>query len=333
MRIVWAARAEDPEMAGCLPLFFLGLISKSPIYMDWNEILCERSYAFEQVAKDPNVNHDIPLLPPAPLVSPLLSTLRLPQKPIFLRFQFSPINANSFDISTTFFDTTDPEEISTFCPPKRPEDFVPPPSFDEGPFEDEIAKAYEELYGAAYSGETFLGNNVYAMDSKVKKTTGFGSKSKKEKVRDGFAERVVQVRRVTEVVKGGKQLHSGLFWWWVINRRMCGLELARLRRNIITVPMTKYKTLPHRRKTDYGAARVMLRPASPGTGVIAGATISIMHDRIVLELAGVENASGKKLGSNDALNNARATVVAVQKMRQFSEVAEERGIPMEELWK
>lgn len=63
------------------------------------------------------------------------------------------------------------------------------------------------------------------------------------------------------------------------------------------------------------------------------ATISIMHDRIVLELAGVENASGKKLGSNDALNNARATVVAVQKMRQFSEVAEERGIPMEELWK
>ena len=48
---------------------------------------------------------------------------------------------------------------------------------------------------------------------------------------------------------------------------------------------------------------------------------------------GVENALGKQLGSNNALNNARATVVAVQQMRQFSEVARERGIPMEELWK
>lgn len=73
---------------------------------------------------------------------------------------------------------------------------------------------------------------------------------------------------------------------------------------------------------------MMLRPASPGTGVIAGGAV-----RIVLEMAGVENALGKQIGSKNALNNARATVVAVQKMRQFSDVARERGIPMEELWK
>lgn len=79
---------------------------------------------------------------------------------------------------------------------------------------------------------------------------------------------------------------------------------------------------------DFGAAKVMLRPASPGTGVIAGGSV-----RVVLEMAGVENALGKQLGSGNALNNARATVVAVQKMRQFREVALERGIPMEELWK
>ena len=79
---------------------------------------------------------------------------------------------------------------------------------------------------------------------------------------------------------------------------------------------------------DYGAAKVMLRPASPGTGVIAGGAV-----RIVLEMAGVENALGKQLGSNNALNNARATVTAILKMRQFREVALERGIPMEELWK
>lgn len=73
---------------------------------------------------------------------------------------------------------------------------------------------------------------------------------------------------------------------------------------------------------------MMLRPASPGSGVIAGGAV-----RVVLELAGLQNALGKQLGSNNALNNARATVEAILKMRQFREVAEERGIPMEELWK
>lgn len=84
----------------------------------------------------------------------------------------------------------------------------------------------------------------------------------------------------------------------------------------------------YRSEGDYGAAKVMLRPASPGTGVIAGGAV-----RIVLEMAGVENALGKQLGSNNALNNARATLAAVQQMRQFRDVAQERGIPMEELWK
>ncbi|GKV10928.1 hypothetical protein SLEP1_g22232 [Rubroshorea leprosula] len=66
----------------------------------------------------------------------------------------------------------------------------------------------------------------------------------------------------------------------------------------------------------------MLRPASPGTGVIARGAV-----RIVLEMAGVENALGKQIGSKNALNNARATVVAVQKMRPFRDVARERGNP------
>lgn len=256
----------------------------------------------------------------------------------------SPIKANSTDIDTTFFDNADPEAISTFDPPEPPEGFVPPPSFDEGPLEseDEIAKAYEEIYGPAYSGETFLGNDIYVMDSKVKKTSGLGSKNKREKVKDGFEERVVQVRRVTKVVKGGKQLHFRAIVVVGDKKGQVGVGVGKAkeviaavqksavnaRRNIVTVPMTKYLTFPHRSDGDYGAAKVMLRPASPGTGVIAGGAV-----RIVLEMAGVENALGKQLGSNNALNNARATVVAVQKMRQFSEVAKDRGIPMEELWK
>ena len=83
-----------------------------------------------------------------------------------------------------------------------------------------------------------------------------------------------------------------------------------------------------RADADFGAARVMLRPACPGSGVIAGGAV-----RVVLEMAGVENALGKQLRSKNPLNNARATIKATQMMRQFKDVSEERGIPMEELWK
>ncbi|KAK9267958.1 hypothetical protein L1049_010395 [Liquidambar formosana] len=287
------------------------------------------------------------LLTPPPHIPTILTITtpkRLHPSLSIARLTLTTTKANPSDIDTTFFDNLNPEEDVVFDPPAPPEGFVPPPSFDEDPPEpeDEIAAAYEELYGPAYSGVSVLGNDIHVMDSKVKKATGFGSKVKKEKVRDGFEERVVQVRRVTKVVKGGKQLHFRAIVVVGDKQGQVGVGVGKAkevigavqksatnaRRNIITVPMTKYLTFPHRSEGDYGAAKVMLRPASPGTGVIAGGAV-----RIVLEMAGVENALGKQLGSKNALNNARATVVAVQKMRQFSDVARERGIPMEELWK
>ncbi|MBA0745595.1 hypothetical protein Gogos_008166 [Gossypium gossypioides] len=261
----------------------------------------------------------------------------------FRSFSLTP-QAKASDIEISFFDDLNPEdEAVAFDPPTPPEGFIPPTAFDDGPeeTEDEVAAAYEELYGPAYSGVSVLGNDVYVMDSKVKKTSAFG-KVTKEKVRDGFEERVVQVRRVTKVVKGGKQLHFRAIVVVGDKQGQVGVGVGKAkeviaavqksavnaRRNLITIPMTKYLTFPHRSEGDYGAAKVMLRPAAPGTGVIAGGAV-----RIVLEMAGVENALGKQLGSKNALNNARATVVAVQKMKQFREVAQERGIPMEELWK
>ncbi|XP_068659253.1 small ribosomal subunit protein uS5c [Aristolochia californica] len=268
-----------------------------------------------------------------------------PSKPKYLGFHRPlAIRAVSSDIDTSFFDNLDPNEEFTFDPPEPPEGYTPPPCFDEGPpeTEEEIAAAYEEIYGPAYSGVSVLGNDVNVMDAKIKKATGFGSKRKKEKIKDGFDENVVQVRRVTKVVKGGKQLHFRAIVVVGDKKGQVGVGVGKAkevigaveksardaRRNIVTVPLTKYSTFPHRADGDYGAAKVMLRPASPGTGVIAGGAV-----RIVLEMAGVENALGKQLRSKNALNNARATVVAVQKMRQFRDVALERGIPMEELWK
>nr|AFK40294.1 unknown [Medicago truncatula] len=242
------------------------------------------------------------------------------------------------------FDITIPEGDLPFNPPEIPEGFIPPPSIDDGPDEDEdeIAAAYEELYGVAYSGVSVLGNDINVMDKKARKDTGFGSGVKKEKIRDGLEERVIQVRRVTKVVKGGKQMRFRAIVVVGDKQGRVGVGVGKAkevvsavqksainaRRNLIRVPMTKYLTFPHRTDGDYGASKVMLRPASPGTGVIAGGSV-----RIVLEMAGVENALGKQLGSDNALNNARATIAAVQKMKQYSEVAEERGIPMEELWK
>jgi small subunit ribosomal protein S5 len=71
----------------------------------------------------------------------------------------------------------------------------------------------------------------------------------------------------------------------------------------------------------------MMRPAAPGTGVIAGGAV-----RTVLELAGVKNILAKQLGSGNPLNNARAAVDALGTLRTFAEVSEERGIPIENLY-
>jgi small subunit ribosomal protein S5 len=70
-----------------------------------------------------------------------------------------------------------------------------------------------------------------------------------------------------------------------------------------------------------------MRPAAPGTGVIAGGAV-----RTVLEMAGVRNVLAKQLGSNNPLNNARAAANALASLRTFSEVAEERDIPVENLY-
>ncbi|CAN1229457.1 30S ribosomal protein S5, chloroplastic [Linum grandiflorum] len=170
--------------------------------------------------------------------------------------------AKSKEINTAKFESDiEPEEEPTFDPPEQPDGFIPPPYFDEGPPEtdEEITAAYEEMYGPAYSGESVLGNDVYVMDKNKKKLTAFG-KLKREKVRDGFEERVIQVRRVTKVVKGGKQLHFRAVVVVGNKQGQVGVGVGKAkevaaavqkstinaRRNVVTVPLTKYSTFPHR---------------------------------------------------------------------------------------
>jgi small subunit ribosomal protein S5 len=103
--------------------------------------------------------------------------------------------------------------------------------------------------------------------------------------------------------------------------------VADARKHAIDVPLTKSNSIPHPTNGIGGGAKVMIRPASPGTGVIAGGAV-----RTVLELAGVKNILAKQLGSSSPLNNARAAINALATLRTFGEVARARGITLEQLF-
>ena len=101
--------------------------------------------------------------------------------------------------------------------------------------------------------------------------------------------------------------------------------VADARKNLITVPLFN-TTIPHMITGRSGAGSVILRPASKGTGVIAGGAV-----RAVLELAGVENILSKSLGSKSPLNAANATLNALKSLRPFKEVAKTRGLEVKQM--
>ena len=154
-----------------------------------------------------------------------------------------------------------------------------------------------------------------------------------------WTERVVQISRVTKVVKGGKKLSFRAIVIVGNQKGQVGVGCAKAseviiaiqkaiadgRKNLITVPIFK-TTIPHPITGKSGAGAVMLRPASEGTGIIAGGAV-----RSVLELAGIGNILSKSLGSKSPLNAANATMDALKRLTPFSEVAKRRGLTMAEL--
>jgi small subunit ribosomal protein S5 len=166
------------------------------------------------------------------------------------------------------------------------------------------------------------------------------AKKPREKESD-WQERVVQIRRVTKVVKGGKKLSFRAIVVVGNERGQVGVGVGKAsdvigavkkgvvdgKKHLVEVPLTKANSIPHPATAAGGGAKVMVRPAAPGTGVIAGGAV-----RTVLELAGVKNVLAKQLGSDNPLSNARAAVNALGTLRTFSEVAEDRGVPVERLY-
>lgn len=145
-----------------------------------------------------------------------------------------------------------------------------------------------------------------------------------------FEEEVIQIDRVTRVVKGGRRLRFRATVVIGDKRGRVGFGIGKAnevtvaikkavsqaKKHLIRVPITKSDSIPHKIQIKFKAATVLLIPAGPGTGIIAGGAI-----RKVAELAGIKNLLSKELGAVNRLNNAQATLIALKKLREISSLA------------
>lgn len=150
-----------------------------------------------------------------------------------------------------------------------------------------------------------------------------------------FVERLIKISRVSKVTKGGKKLSFRAIVVVGDENGKVGVGVAKAddvvnafkkaktdgRKNLVQFPLTKTLSIPHNVTGTYGACSIIMRPSIEGSGVIAGGAV-----RIVLEVAGVKNVIAKQLGSNNLLNNARASVCALQNLTTKSQVAKKRNL-------
>jgi small subunit ribosomal protein S5 len=156
-----------------------------------------------------------------------------------------------------------------------------------------------------------------------------------------FEERVVDITRTTKVVGGGKNLHFRCVA--VVGNRNgtvgigigSALEvpdaikkaISDAKRNLITIPIVK-GTIPHAIQSRWTSAEIIMKPAAPGTGIVASASV-----RAVVELAGVHNILTKNLGSRTPLNVVRATYKGLMELESPADIAAKRDITIQEVFK
>src|SRR5579862_2570104 len=156
----------------------------------------------------------------------------------------------------------------------------------------------------------------------------------------GFEETVVRINRVAKVVKGGKRFSFSALVVVGDKKGRVGFAIGKAgevpeairkgveqaRKDLITVPMIE-KTIPHAVNVQVGAGKVFMKPASPGTGVIAGGPM-----RAVLELAGIHDILTKSLGTSNPINVVLATYEALKSLKTAEQVARLRDKTVAELF-
>lgn len=153
-----------------------------------------------------------------------------------------------------------------------------------------------------------------------------------------FVERLIKIGRVTKVTKGGKKLSFRAVVVIGDENGQVGIGIAKAedvvnafkkaksdaRKHLIKIPVTKNLSVPHSITGNFGACKIIIKPAVEGSGVIAGGAV-----RTVLEVAGIKNVIAKQLGSDNLLNNAQAAICGLKTLTTKAQVSKNRDIVLE----
>lgn len=169
-------------------------------------------------------------------------------------------------------------------------------------------------------------------------------KQQQENAVPELQERVVSINRVSKTVKGGRRMALTALVVVGDGHGRVGVGMGKsaevptaikkgtedAKKNMFNVPITEDGTIPHEVLGEFGAGRVLLKPAVPGTGVITGGSV-----RALLELAGVKNVIGKSLGTDNAMNIVKAAAEGLKSLESPTEVAARRDRSVGEIfgWK